>query len=525
MAGGWGVFAVYVDDRIVSVMAEGRTSKTVHNVVAAFIELLVVVVSGLVIPRLIIVHYGSACNGLIASIAKFVSLISVLNVGISGAARAQLYGPLSRGDRGEIAEVVCTMEHTYRRIGFALLIYMMTLTVLYPFGLFSEYDFWFTASLIAIVSITSFARYFVGAPYVVLLYSDQKHSVVSYNRAAVQIVASVAVIIFILKGYPIQAVKLVNSVIVALGTVALCYIARKRYGLSPAVLKAARGSAPKGIPGRRHSIAQGISDYVNSNVDVVLLSLFMTVTDVAVYAVYTAVVSCCVKVIENVISSFGAAFGNMYAKGEFDAMRENIKIYELIVFSLSSAIFATALVMIVPFVDVYTSGVVDADYHQPLFAVIYVLATMFLCFRFPYETVLKAAGHFKQTKPGAYVEAGLNLVLSVAGVLLWGLPGVVLGTLVSAIVRTVEMAGYFGKHLIERHFSHFLLHVALALAICASVWLLIGSRLDGINSWSSWILAAGMVFGVSIALTLAVDWLFYREDCRRLLWKLLQKRT
>lgn len=506
-------------------MAEGRTSKALRNVLAAFVELLVLVVSGLVIPRLIIVHYGSACNGLIASVTKFVSLVSVLNVGISGAARAQLYGPLSRRDTPAIAGVVCTMERTFRRVGFVLLAYVAVLAVVYPVWLCREFDFWFTASLVVIVSLTAFAQYLVGMPYSILLYADQKHSMVSYNRAVVQVVACIVMVCLIMRGRSIQEVRLADSVVLALGAGSICLMARKRFGLTRAVLGKARGESPGSIPGRRHAIAQGISDYVNSNVDVVLISLFMTVTDVAIYAVYAAVVACCMKVIENVISSFGAAFGNMYANGEFDAMRENIKIYELIVFSLSPAIFATALVMIVPFVDVYTQGVADADYHRPLFAAIYVLATMFLCFRLPYETVLKAAGHFRQTKPGAYVEAGLNLVLSVVGVLLWGLPGVVLGTLVSAVVRTVEMAGYFCRHLIERRFSYFILHAVLALAICGGVWLLAGLPmpavwLDEISSWGEWVLAAGVVFVVSVLLTLVLDWLFYKEDCRRLVGKL-----
>ena len=66
------------------------------------------------------------------------------------------------------------------------------------------------------------------------------------------------------------------------------------------------------------------------------------------------------------VSSFGAAFGNMMAKKEDLLVRENLKIYELIVFFLSSIIYTTAGLLIVPFALLYTDGVTDVEYAKHL---------------------------------------------------------------------------------------------------------------------------------------------------------------
>lgn len=68
--------------------------------------------------------------------------------------------------------------------------------------------------------------------------------------------------------------------------------------------------------------------------------------------------------------------------------------------------------LIVPFVMIYTKGVKDANYYAPLFAMFLVLAFVMFCYRTVYYTLIKAAGHFKETQTGAIIEVVLNLSIS-----------------------------------------------------------------------------------------------------------------
>lgn len=105
----------------------------------------------------------------------------------------------------------------------------------------------------------------------------------------------------------------------------------------------------------------------------------------------------------------------------------------------TSATFAFTCVglLIVPFVQVYTLRVNDADYIQPIFAVLLIAANAGHCLRMPYNIMILAVGHYRETQSNYIVAAILNVVISIASVYLWGLIGVAIGTLVAMCYQTV----------------------------------------------------------------------------------------
>ena len=115
-----------------------------------------------------------------------------------------------------------------------------------------------------------------------------------------------------------------------------------------------------------------------------------------------------------------------------------------------------------------TSGVHDVNYARPLFAFLATIAGAFSCFRIPYQSVVEAAGHFKQTRNGAFVEAGLNIGISIICVIKFGLLGVAFGTLVATIFRSVQYSTYLSRHIIKRSTWIFWKHIAINALIAAA---------------------------------------------------------
>ena len=110
-----------------------------------------------------------------------------------------------------------------------------------------------------------------------------------------------------------------------------------------------------------------------------------------------------------------------------------------ILFSMSIFLYSFNNYLIVPFISVYTKGISDTNYIQPLFAFILVSAHAIYCLRLPYNVAILAGGHFKQTQKCYIIGAVLNIVLSVA---------------VLSIIITAPL-GAFGmdlsyKHLLEK---------------------------------------------------------------------------
>ena len=174
-----------------------RKKKLLLNTITGFAKQIVVMICGFILPRYILSFYGSSVNGLLSSLANFLNIISLLEMGISSVIQSNLYGPLAKNDYEQISKIVVSSEKFFRRIAYILLIYIGVLIFVLPSIVTTEFDAWFTISLLLIISISTFAQYYLGITYQLLLNADQK----SYIQTILQIMTVALNTIFsIIKG-------------------------------------------------------------------------------------------------------------------------------------------------------------------------------------------------------------------------------------------------------------------------------------------------------------------------------------
>lgn len=160
--------------------------------------------------------------------------------------------------------------------------------------------------------------------------------------------------------------------------------------------------------------------------------------------------------IMSMINGIEALIGNLWAKQDLAELRKVFAWTEWSIHTGTTLIFTLTAILIVPFVQVYTHGVNDANYMQPLFGVLLVAANSGHCLRLPYNIMILAAGHYKQTQHNYIIAAAMNIVIAIVCVMQFGLIGVALGTLASMVYQTVWMAWYNSKNFIQwpmRNFS------------------------------------------------------------------------
>ena len=155
-------------------MKRSRTQKAFLNVASSIFAEAVSLVCGLVLPRLILSNFGSAYNGITQSISQFISYISLMKAGIGGATAVALYKPLAEKDNRRISEVLAATESFMRKIAMLFAVFVIVFAALYPLIIVKDFDWWFTASLVIIISISTFGQYYFGFTYQTLLSADQK---------------------------------------------------------------------------------------------------------------------------------------------------------------------------------------------------------------------------------------------------------------------------------------------------------------------------------------------------------------
>ena len=170
-----------------------------------------------------------------------------------------------------------------------------------------------------------------------------------------------------------------------------------------------------------------------------------------------------------------------------------------------------------PFISVYTRGIHDANYMVPLFAIIITLAQAVRSLRLPYNLMVLAAGHYKQTQTSSFIESGLNILISIIAVFEFGLVGVAIGTLVAMAYRTIYLAWYLSRNIINRNISSFIKHI-LVDALSAFVILFSTNWLLYLpNGYNAWIILAIKVSVIGLGVCILLNLIFYRKEMIHLL--------
>ncbi len=496
-------------------MPKSRAQKSLMNIGVMSVYEVVVMVCGLITPRLILAAYGSSYNGIISSITQFLSLITILRAGVAGASRVALYKSLADHDILATSRILKATEGYLRKVALVFLGYLGVLAAVFWFisGTNRETDISYleTAALVVIIGLGTFAQYFFGLTYQTLLTADQKNYIYFIQQIIVTILNTIIAVVMINLGSPIWAMKLVSAAVFVASPIMLNLYVTHRYKL----VKKCEPD-PSALKQKKDVLGLAISNIIHENTDIAILTLFTDVKIVSVYAVYNLVINGLKKVLSVFTTGLEAAFGNMWAKNENDAIKRNLGIFELMIFSFVSIVFSCTIVLILPFVAIYTRKVTDVEYIRPEYAFIAVAAQAFFCVRMPYMTLVQAAGKYKETRNGAFLEAGINLVLSLVLVNFFGLVGVAVGTLAADVFRTVQYAKYCCDHLVDLKYHQVLLRIVWMsgnIGVSILFYLLLSPFIT-ITGWGTWVLMACCMFAFSSAVTFFTAFLFYRRDLK-----------
>ncbi len=496
----------------------GRKKKLMMNTVSALVLQLVTLICGFILPKQILTYFGSDVNGLVSSITRFLSVITFAELGIGPVIQSNLYKPLAEKDEDTISKVVVSAEQFYRRIAYVFIAYIAVLFFVYP-AANTEFDFWFTASLILIISISTFVRYYFGITYQVFLNADQKVYVHSLLRTLTVILNTLLSVFMMKMGASVHIVKLVSASVYVVQPFALNFYVQKKYKINKKITY-----TKEPIQQKWNGFAQHMASVICGEIAIVLLTFFASYQSVSIYSVYFLVVSGITNLVTTTVSGLESFWGNIIAKKEDKLLQQTFEIVELVIHTGVTFLFCTAAIMIAPFVNVYVSGLSDAGaYNFPLFGCLLAFAYASQCLRIPYFRVIKAAGHYKETQNGAFISVGLNIILSLILVIKLGLLGVAVGTLAAMLYHTIYFAWYLRKNILHRSFRHFIMHMVTDL-LCGVGAFTVAHFLNlSAKTYQEWLLKAFPVALIILAICMVIKGIVYRKTGRIALALIVKK--
>lgn len=500
-----------------NLQVKGRKKRLFYNTTASFLYQLAAIICGFILPRLILSAFGSEVNGLVNSITQFLGFFGFMELGIGAVIQSSLYKPLADHDNLQVSRVITSANKFFTTLARLLLLYVLFLVIFYPRFANQPFGYWYTATLIIAMSISSFAQYYFGIVNRLLLTADQK-GYIQYNTQTIATVLNTAACYLLIQmGSGIQAVKFTTSAIYLLQPAVVDWYVRHHYKINKH-----EKYTEEPIKQKWNGIAQHVAAVVLDGTDVMVLTVLSTLSSVSIYSVYFLVVKGVKQLFLSMTNGITSLIGELWAKQEDEELHKTFGWTEWTIHTGTTLIFGLTAVLITPFIMVYTRGVTDADYYQPLFGFLLVAANAGHCLRLPYNIMILAGGHYKQTQNSYNIAAVMNIVISVFAVHRFGLIGVTFGTLIAMFYQTVWMAIYVSKNLLKWPFKNFLKQVAvdaLTIVLLGIAWnvpyLSRWFTLNG-TTYVGWVVLAIKASILAIVTVTLVNLVIYRQYIIRL---------
>lgn len=482
-----------------------RMRRAKINAVTTLLSQIVSTAVGIVIPWIMIGSFGSEAYGATTSIAQFLAYISLFEGGIGRVARGALYRPLASKDEATVSKIHFAVKRFFSIIGIAFLGYTLILAFLYydiaDVTVFTrEYIF----VLVLAIAVSKFAEYMWGISNITLFNADQRQYVVNSVVILSNILNVIAIVLLVTFGADILWVKLASSLVFILKPIIFTIYLKKNYRIK-------KPTKYTVLKNKATGIAQHMAYVVQSNTDVLVLTLFSDLKIVSVYAVYHLIGFSLRNITTAFTGGMEAVFGDMIAKGETETLQKTYFKYKLTLTVLTITLFGAAGALIVPFVKLYTYGTIDVNYVQPVFAIILLLGEAINCLVLPCFNLSIAGNKLKESQFGAYAEAAINLVLSCTLVFWNPLIGVAIGTLVSSLFKSIYYIVFSGKNILRQKTRNilggFFITVFVLLAIMIGGMVIIYNMT--INNYLSWFVAGCFTATVTGVVSLLLGFLLY----------------
>ncbi|WP_270833886.1 hypothetical protein [Faecalibacterium prausnitzii] len=495
-----------------------KNKVTLLNMISGVVLQFFTLVSGFILPKIILTCFGSEVNGLVSSLNQFLSYITLVEGGITGVIVANLYKPIVEQDNNKISSILVTADRFYKKIGALFIAYSVILSIIYPLHFKTEFTFSYVCSLTLILSLTLLIQYMYSLTLRTLLNADKKGYVVNFTQTLIVIFNVLFALISVFIYPSIHVLKLISGSLFLLQPLIFNRYVKKNYKIDWKV-------EPDNslIKSRWNGFAINLAAFIHNSTDVTVLTFLANLKTVSIYSVYSLVSSGIKQMINACLSGIAHTVGQAYAKKNWKELNQKLDIYEYIVLILVFFLFTVTALLITPFVQLYTKDIVDTDYNQPLFGFLLVLAEALYLIKLPHLNLAYSANKFKEITVPAYIEAMLNIMISVALVKWIGLIGVTIGTIVGMTYRMVFHVYYTSKIVPGRAQCIFYRKLFLFAAGAGGGFVFCYKLLPlQTVTVGSWIVHAIFYCVVMGAILLAISILFFQNEMK-FFWKYVKR--
>lgn len=416
-----------------------------RNAAVGFISQIIILIIGFIVPRIILVNYGSDTNGMTGTISQIFTYVALLQLGISSSARNVLYKYMKEMDEEGVSYWVSVSQNYYRRIAYAYAFIVILLAFILPIILNTDVGYWTVYAYTLFEGVSgALSFYYVNTAQIFLdVAGDQ------YVNAAItsgyKLICYLVKIILAIMGVNVAFIQ-VGYLVAMFVQIAVyhCYM-NKKYPW----VKYKETSRSEKLPDKNAYILSELSWVIFSSTDMIIISVFLSTSESSVYAIYNMVFMALSGLLAAIWDAVRFKLGLSYV-GDIEQYKRIHDAYNSFFIGSITLLMCVCYILIIPFVNLYTSGVNDINYNLRWLPLFLSFLQILSWTRYVSGNLSGIAGYAQKVSYVSLVEAFINIFLSLVFVRLWGITGVVLASVMALPIRTIYVNWLCEKKILQR---------------------------------------------------------------------------
>ena len=483
--------------------------------------------------KILLDNLGDEFIGLTGTIGSLLSFLNLAELGIGTAIGYVLYKPIADGNKFKINEIISVFGYLYRIIGLIILslgiIGSLFLPMIFPdttIPLGSIY-FGFYAYLAA-----SMIGYFVNYRATLLSADQRNYIVTGYFQITTTCKVILQMILAIYYGsfYVYFAIELIGGIINA---IILNWKINKTYPWLKSEIKQGKQifkKYPEIIKYTKQIFAHKVGSLVQGQLTPFLIYSFVSLPMVALYTNYTILTQKLEGLISGVINSTGAAIGNLIAEGDKE------KIFKVFRELLAIRLFIASIVAfgIYKFSSMFIAVWLGQEYilTNTVVIIIATLSALNIA-RGVLDQFCYGCGLFADVW-APYAESFIMIAVSLICGSLWGLSGVLCGSLAAIILIIYIWKPYYlfsrgFKLSVFKYWKLFVINILATLFAFLITDYIYNKLIQGNQHITTWIglITNGIIYSIILVTITAVAYYITSAGFRDFLHrnKLIRKIT
>lgn len=334
----------------------------------------------------------------------------------------------------------------FNKYGMLYCLIALIVAIIFPFTFSTNIKYSTIVLLMIVMSMSGASEFFAIGRCRALLYANQKTYICTVIQAISILGSLILALIMLYLNTDIIFVQFSISFVYVIRAYFLTRYVRKYY---PEISNYKTVEPINSVVEKRNdAMIHQLSGLVVTGSQTIILTSIVGLQAASIYSIYNIVFSGLQSICSNLSIALTPFVGREWALNNRQRMLKMYDLIEFFFFYIVTFIYSVTVVMIIPFVSLYTRGA-DIRYEYPIFATIFVYTSAFYILKMPSNSLINISGQFKETKYRAILEGVLTLSFSIVFTYLWGINGVVLGTGIALAWRCIDTIIYTDKNVLK----------------------------------------------------------------------------